>query len=323
MSDVFREFRNMMGSKQRATLAYRPQANGQQERSVQTMIWSVRAYVERPDQSDWDDIVEKLTWAINTSFDNTRKETPFFLVHGWDPRNTMSAMLAHAPRGADQRAAYLWRVKTQRQYQYSLAWAKDFQVRAQRRRSEQQTELWESLNDKFKAGFEVGDAVWLYMARVKPGLTKKLAHLWHGPFRIIEASDDYRYKLKTTGTMYKFSPWVHASRLKPRALHPGRPSRPPPSVSDDLELDGALLPEDSWEPDEEAGEFEVEAILDVRWEKVSRTSPWVRKYLVQWVGYEEPTWVEHSKLACGHLLFEFDSSARAKARFAAMQSGDS
>ncbi|OWZ14696.1 reverse transcriptase [Phytophthora megakarya] len=39
----------------KATLAYRPQANGQQERSGQTIMHSIRAYVEEPDQTDGDD----------------------------------------------------------------------------------------------------------------------------------------------------------------------------------------------------------------------------------------------------------------------------
>ncbi|POM62551.1 reverse transcriptase [Phytophthora palmivora] len=54
MSEVFARFRDLIGSKQRATLAYRPQANGQQERSVPTVIRSVKAYVAEADQSDWD-----------------------------------------------------------------------------------------------------------------------------------------------------------------------------------------------------------------------------------------------------------------------------
>ncbi|OWZ13554.1 reverse transcriptase [Phytophthora megakarya] len=45
MDQVFKHFREMLGSRQRVTLVYRPQANGQQERSVQTMIRSVKAYV--------------------------------------------------------------------------------------------------------------------------------------------------------------------------------------------------------------------------------------------------------------------------------------
>ena len=38
MSEVFRRFNQLMGQKQKATLAYRPQANGQEERMVQTLI---------------------------------------------------------------------------------------------------------------------------------------------------------------------------------------------------------------------------------------------------------------------------------------------
>lgn len=48
MSEVSQTFAEMMGSKSRATLSYRPQANGQQERSVKTMIQTVRVYVKDP-----------------------------------------------------------------------------------------------------------------------------------------------------------------------------------------------------------------------------------------------------------------------------------
>ncbi|KAE9017746.1 hypothetical protein PF005_g18990 [Phytophthora fragariae] len=86
MSEVFQAFAELMQSRSRATLSYRPHANGQQERSVKTMVQTVRAYVEDPPQADWDDIAEKLVHAINNSRDSTRRETPFYLVHGWDAR---------------------------------------------------------------------------------------------------------------------------------------------------------------------------------------------------------------------------------------------
>ncbi|GMF46668.1 unnamed protein product [Phytophthora fragariaefolia] len=41
MSEVFQAFAEIMQSKSRATLSYRPQTNGQQERSVKTVIQSV------------------------------------------------------------------------------------------------------------------------------------------------------------------------------------------------------------------------------------------------------------------------------------------
>ena len=81
----------MMQDNSRATLSYRPQANGQQEQSVKTMIQTVRVYVGDPLQADWDDLAEKLVHAINNSRDSTRKETPFYLIHGWDAHSTLKA----------------------------------------------------------------------------------------------------------------------------------------------------------------------------------------------------------------------------------------
>ncbi|KAF1776281.1 Ribonuclease H-like domain [Phytophthora cactorum] len=53
---------------------YRPQSNGQQERSVKTVMTSVRVYVEDPLQQDWDELVERLIFAINNSMDTRVKE---------------------------------------------------------------------------------------------------------------------------------------------------------------------------------------------------------------------------------------------------------
>jgi hypothetical protein len=78
MSEVFVNFARMMGSQQRATLAYRPQANGQQERSVQTVIRSIKRFITEPAQEDWEDLAKRLMFALNTAVDSTRKETPFF-----------------------------------------------------------------------------------------------------------------------------------------------------------------------------------------------------------------------------------------------------
>ena len=47
MSEVFQYFSEMMGSKRKATLSYRPQANGQKS-NVKKMIDTVAVYVEDP-----------------------------------------------------------------------------------------------------------------------------------------------------------------------------------------------------------------------------------------------------------------------------------
>ncbi|OWZ02639.1 hypothetical protein PHMEG_00025765 [Phytophthora megakarya] len=311
----------MLGSRQRATLAYRPQANGQQERSVQTVIRSVKAYVQTVNQSDWDELAEKFMWALNTSFDFNRLDTPFYLVHGWDTQGTVEAMMGDVPRDVQLRDAQEWRTKVQRQVEYARVWAQDLQEKAKKRRAEDHNRKWKQLTDRLKEGFEVGDSVWLYLAQVRPGLTKKLAHFWHSSFRIREKGSDFRYCLQVEGTEYRFHPWVHVSRLKPRAKYPERPSGTI-DIPEDDDFDVALLREDSWEPDEGSWEYEVEAILDKNWVTRTRTSRRVKEYLVKWKGYEAPDWIPQGRLNCGRLLYEFDQGERARVRFQAMQSGD-
>ncbi|GMF15360.1 unnamed protein product [Phytophthora fragariaefolia] len=101
ISEVLQAFAEMVQSRLRTTLtlSYRPQPNGQQERSVKTVIQSVRVYAEDPLQQDWDEIVERLVFRINNSQDTTLKETPFYLVHGWDAQSTFNAMAPSLKRG--------------------------------------------------------------------------------------------------------------------------------------------------------------------------------------------------------------------------------
>lgn len=147
------------------------------------------------------------------------------------------------------------------------------------------------MSEKYKSGFDVGDSVWLYMTHVKPVLTKKLGDLWNGQFRILEKGDDFSYKLHVAGTAYRVSPLAHISRLKP---HRCTQTSPVPDQADGLDLDEAILPKDSWEPDREVGEYDVEKILDVRRADEGRTRGSTRQalgpkeYLVKWSGFDDP-----------------------------------
>ncbi|GMF41104.1 unnamed protein product [Phytophthora fragariaefolia] len=177
MTEVLTRFRDLLESRERATLAYCPQLNGQQERSVQTAIRSVRAYGAEVDQSDWVDHAERLMFAQITSFDANRLDTPFYLVHGWHAQGTVSAMLVPKPSSVPERTAYEWRRKFQRDYSYAQTCARDLLVKAKRERSAKQTRKWKEMSELIRSGFEVGDAVWLYIPKVQTGLSRKLAHL--------------------------------------------------------------------------------------------------------------------------------------------------
>ncbi|GMF34022.1 unnamed protein product [Phytophthora fragariaefolia] len=322
MSDVFQAFAEMMQSRSRATLSYRPQANGQQECSVKTVMQSVRVYAEDPLQHDWDEIVERLVFAINNSEDTTRKETPFYLVHGWDAQSTLKAIASSLKRGfGKQSDALAWRREVNRQQEIALKMGKEVNESSEGN-PEDAEDTSTPVSESPKSLFEPGDRVWLYMERVKPGLTKKLAHRWHGPFRVKRKVEEYAYELELPDISgYRFYPVVHVSRLKPVKELGGRPKVPlTRELTDEARLvfDEELLPEDSWEPDSLAGDYEVESILDDR-------RPIERRVLggrSERVGYDEPTWEPMTNLSCGGLLYDYLCEKRSSQRFQMVQVAD-
>ncbi|GMF31478.1 unnamed protein product [Phytophthora lilii] len=142
----------------------------------------------------------------------------------------------------------------------------------------------DATNEAPKSLFEPGQSVWLYMERVKPGLTKKLAHRWHGPFRIERKVEKYAYELELPDRSgYHFYPVVHVSRLKSVNEYGDRPkTRLAPDITENsrFDFDEELLPEDCWELDHLAGEYEVEAILDDRTPMSTSTERAVREFKV-------------------------------------------
>ncbi|KAE9025443.1 hypothetical protein PR001_g12433 [Phytophthora rubi] len=280
-----------------------------------------------------------MIFAINNSQDGTRKETPFYLVHGWDAQSTLKAMSSSLKRGSGrQYDALAWWREVNRQQEIALRMAKEYQAteKARRAKEHNETEERESLPSPSgevdpneappRSLFAPGSRVWLYMERVKPGLTKKLAHRWHGPFRIKKKVEEFAYKLELPNrSNYRFYPVVHVSRLKAVSEFGDRPKvRLTPDVDDGsrVDFDEELLPEDSWEPDHPSGEFEVEAILDDRTPLSPSTNRAVREFKVKWVGYEEPTWEPAANLSCGGLLYDYLRQKRSDRRLQMAQVAD-
>uniref|UniRef100_H3H490 Uncharacterized protein n=1 Tax=Phytophthora ramorum TaxID=164328 RepID=H3H490_PHYRM len=259
VSDFFRAFSRIVGQKQRATMAYRPQANGTAERMVQMLTRALKMYVADVNQQDWDEYAERLTFAINTAHDRVRGDTPFYLIHGWDPRSTLEAALPVGSTRRRDREPKRWRFHMQSQYR-----------RATEQVNERLREAIQSRDDEHNQNvrsqeIEAGAQVWLYLDRVKEGYARKLAHMWHGLFRVVEMVGNHAARLETAGTEYRLFPIVHVSKLKLVRSFPDRPTLALTVVEGDrLDFDEAILPEDSWERSLGEDEYEVDRIVDVR-----------------------------------------------------------
>ena len=92
--------------------------------------------------------------------------------------------------------------------------------------------------------------------------------------------------------------------------------------TDRFDLDEELLPKDIWMPDNPSGRYEVEAILDNATSGSTTTDRIQRKFLVKWVGYDEPTWEPLTNLSYGGLLFDYMRQKKRENRLPMVQVAD-
>ncbi|GMF42366.1 unnamed protein product [Phytophthora fragariaefolia] len=139
--------------------------------------------------------------------------------------------------------------------------------------------------------------------------------------RVNENSESNPEDADDTCTPVDESPFylvVHVCHLKAVKEFGDRPKvRLTGELTDEarLDIDEELLPEDSWEPNLLAGEYEVKFILDDRRPTETSTRRSVREFQVKWVGYDEPTWEPMTNLSCGGLLYDYLREKRSSQRF--------
>ncbi|POM80760.1 Hypothetical protein PHPALM_1364 [Phytophthora palmivora] len=286
-------------------MAYRPQANGTTERMVGTLTRAVKMYVEDVDQRDWDEYASASpSHSILPKI--ASEEIPRFICY-------MAGTSIYV--GSNDREPHRWRYQIQKQYQQAREQVNERLRDAIQERADRHNETVRPHE------IDVGTQVWLYLDRVKEGYARKLAHMWHGPFRVLELVEEHAVCLEIAGTEYRLFPVVHVSKIKPVRQFPDRPQmRLTIQDQDRFDFDEAMLPEDSWIRDLDNDKYEVEKIVDMRSGKRTRYGRTLREFLVHWKGYDEPTWVDEVDLNCGALLHDYLRDRTNRNRFEVMQS---
>ena len=84
VSSFTRDLYQKCGIELKATTAYRPQSNGEAERVNQEIGTYLRMYcVEKP--TDWSLYLADAQFAHNSRVHSTHGQTPFYLLHGYEP----------------------------------------------------------------------------------------------------------------------------------------------------------------------------------------------------------------------------------------------
>src|SRR3984957_696685 len=269
-SKFTRELCKILGIRQNISTAYHPRTDGQSERTNQWLEQYLRFWVNER-QDNWVSYLPLAEFTHNNWPNETTRESPFFLLMGYNPRADWN----DRPSPIPQVALRLDQFKQARKR------AQELMIKAQK--------SW--VNNKDTPKFKVGDQVWLEGRHLRTNQpTAKLAPRRHGPFPIVQVMSPVTYRLELP-TQWSIHPVFHIDLLTPyreTPTHGPNYSRPPPDLVDNAE------------------EYEVEKILDSR--KFGRGCK--LQYLVKWKGYpdSENQWVDKNDVFADEAVREFKRS---------------
>jgi len=255
----------LLGLNKNMSSAFHPQTDGQTERTNRTLEEMLRAYVGY-EQSDWDTKLASAEFAINNSWQESVKNTPFYLNYGQHPLTPATMQIPTAVPKASEFVEGI---------QKAVKRAKEC-MRAAQQRMKQRADA-----HRREVKYSPGDLVLLNTKNIKhygPGV-KKLRPTFMGPFEVDRMVGAAAVKLHLPAQWRRIHNVFHVSLVKPylgsSELPDGvRQVTPPPPVH---WLEGEPL-------------YEVEALVDHRVAKKGRRK--VYQFLVKWEGYgvEHNTW---------------------------------
>lgn len=300
-SRLFDSLNRLLGIQRSFTSGYRPQTNGLVERFNGTLINILKTYTSL-DQQDWDVYVKPALFAYRTAVHTATHETPFFLMHGWDPRTPLDVALDPNTAFHDtdmldpsvDKPTLLLRIRRA----WHLAKANLIEAARQAKCHYDQ--------HRTPVVYQPGDLVWHFLPRTEPGKSRKLTLMWTGPYRILEQIQprNYRISLLANPNVHRL---VHEESLKPCKESTAIPTQVPREWTDHaLVLDH--ISDDPCEMNrnqllEKANdEYEIEAIVDARF-----TPEGKREFKVKWKGWTNRynTWVQYDDLHADELLTAF------------------
>ena len=269
-SKFTRELCKLMGITQNISTAYHPRTDGQSERNNQWVEQYMREYV-REHQDDWVPYIPLAEFAHNNWHSKMTRESPFFLLMGYNPRADWIDRPSPIPQ-VTLRAE---------QFKEARKRAQELMIKAQK--------SWVKHKDTPK--YKIGDLVWLEGRHLRTNQpTAKLAPRRHGPFKVIQVMSAVNYRLELP-TQWSIHPVFHIDLLTPyreTRMHGVNYQRPPPDLVNGEE------------------EYEVEKILDSRRYGRGRKL----QYLVKWKGYpdSENQWVNKDDVFADEAIREFKNS---------------
>lgn len=217
-----RRLHELLGISTRLTTAYHPQANGQTERTNQTLETYLRSFISYQ-QDDWVSLLPLAEFAFNNTTSDATQKSPFYANYGYNPR--FNLVSSPGPSTVPAAEAYQERLHSiQEELRLELKHANDDMARFYDRHAAQPPSL------------SNGDWVMLRRRNLKTHRpSDKLDFKSIGPFQVLSRVPGRNvYRLALPRSMSRVHPVFNVNLLE-RAEHPstvpGRAAPPPPALS--------------------------------------------------------------------------------------------
>ena len=174
LSDMMQDLYDQLSIHKINTTHYRPQTDGLVESFNKTMAEMLSHYTSS-DQRDWDVHLPLIQFAYNSSKSSATGFSPFFLVHGREPRIPIDIQY-EIPRARSDDRDHLTSVIA------NLAHARVMAKEAIKKTQQASKRYYD--RHRRPLDFQIGDLVMRYVPTPKLGLTNKLLHKFNGPYII-------------------------------------------------------------------------------------------------------------------------------------------
>ena len=202
---VFQELCKMLGINKTRTTPYNPKSDGMIERFNRTLVNIISLMIEPiKNQRDWDKYLPHVGFAYRSCVHETTGQSPNTMMLGREVTLPVNLTVEGPPDEPECDTYYVEELRDRLR-----------QVHERARQALQANSARQKKNYDRRAvggGFAVGDFVWLFRNARKPGVSRKLALPWDGPYLITSVLGDVVYRIQKT---QRSKPMVvHNDRLK-------------------------------------------------------------------------------------------------------------
>ena len=229
-SKFFQDLTRELGIAATTTPAYNPKSNPV-ERAHRDLGNALRA-IRQEKKCGWLEALPGALFALNTAVCSSTGFAPYMLLFGRDPSTPLDLIFGSPPEPDEKKTAtteYVRKLKERIQSAHRYARENAFGAIVRARRAY-------NLQKKL---FTPGQLVWLFSPSVKPGVRRKFADHWTGPWTVAGAASSTLYRIVPHPEWKPLPPSIVVTVDRLKAYHsPCDPVQIPPTRENALVLEG-------------------------------------------------------------------------------------